>query len=590
MFGKFAVKIKGVLNIFGFLQHVKLRTKLISVFLISIVGLLLLTVLTTNSLDDLNEKMNTVYQESLPALNVTQSIKNNFVEVNQMLVRSSRLSRGQMGNIDKQIPRLMEEIEENVELLGKFVGAEEKEQQFYKELQFATADYKVKVEEMLYNLKENTNSNYISTFNSVHMGADQPLSKALVRVDSIFLAKQTEIAASEELLTNTFSKARTQNITIFISVLLLTSFLGTLVYINLMRRLRLVIDSNKAIAEGNLSRPKLNTSRDEIGDLANSTNLIVDNLKGMITEVKFSIQRMNETVYKVNRAVKENYSSTEQIALNVGEVSKGVAEQSGYMESSLTSISGLNNSVEDINLTMDDFRTILTDTLSKVEEGIGHLNITVDEIKQVETVNQDLLKSFDSLQKEFEQINLYTDQIVNISKNTNLLSLNASIEAARSGEHGRGFAVVANEIRKLSGETTKVANGVKDVVLQNEIRTKQFKETLLQSNEKVVGGTATLISVNEMFSQMNSMIQEVNSKMTDVVGSVQFINSQSQQVSQYISDTSAISEESTASMQEIAATTSQQVNNLKEVVEAVTEQSELAESLETNIQKFKLDK
>jgi methyl-accepting chemotaxis protein len=577
--------VKKVLRFFSSLSNrFSIKLKLLTVFAIVILGIVGLTLFSYASLDKLNAEMSNVYDVDLAAMNVTQQLKTELVDYNQRTIMATRTNRGQLGNFVKDMQKLKATISERIEEVKNIDLPKDKK--ILVELMDTSWQKVVENSTELETEIQNNNGPRILDLFTVNV---REVNNALQNAEAIYGIKYREVIASKELIQETKESAVVYNLTILVIVLVLAGLGGWILYQSIVTRLKTLAILNTSIADGNLTMDKMEVTNDEIGVLAKSANYIMDNLKAMILEVRNSVQTMSNNVASVTQSIDENYSTTESIAANVEEMSKGVAEQAAHSEKSLVHISELDNSVKEILHIIDEFKDSLANTFSKIASGSSELQETSDQIKQVEESNKLMIESFDSLSKELVQIREYSEEIVGISKSTNILSLNASIEAARAGELGKGFAVVANEIRKLSAETTRVANGVKEVVVRNEEKTNEFKETLELSNQRVTSGTATFQSAYNMFQEINHMIESMNKQMVVVMESANHIKSQSELVTNNMSDISAISEETSAAIQEIAASTSQQVNNLKGVVDSVKEQSKLSSKVDENMNRFKLD-
>lgn len=565
-------------------EKLSLRIKLLIVFTITMIGILILAFISYNSLDQLNNRMQDIYDNNLAAMNLTQELKNELVDYNLRTVIATRTIRSQLGDFAKTMEELKLKISDQIAEVEKIELPEDK---------VVLMDNLIiaweKVLDNADDLEAAINDADAARILDIFTNNVRQVNTAVFNADAIYKLKYTEVMESRTLIEQTKDQAVYNNLTIFIVLLVVLSLMGWMLYRNIIIRLNTLVKANNDIAAGNLAIEKIPVSNDEIGSLARSTNYIMDNLKAMILEVKKSVQSMSENVNGVTKIIDDNYSTTEGIASNVEEMSKGVMEQAVHSEKSLVHISELDNSVKEIIKIIDNFKNSLATTVSKIEVGSSELHDTSEQIKEVEQSNKLMIESFDSLSKELVQIREYSEEIVGISKSTNILSLNASIEAARAGELGKGFAVVANEIRKLSAETTRVANGVKDVVLRNEEKTNQFKETLQLSNERVTTGTATFLSAYNMFQEINDMMESMNKQMAVVTDSANHIKNQSELVTNNMSDISAISEETSAAIQEIAASTNEQVSNLKVVVDSVKEQSVLSNKVDENMNRFKLE-
>ncbi|NBI28176.1 methyl-accepting chemotaxis protein [Chengkuizengella marina] len=577
MFIKIASKVNALSNI------INLRLKLIILFLFMFITLLTLAFILNTSLNSIKGTVEDSYENKIGSMNELQSLTTKILEFNQLIMTASN-SPSLANSYEKRITDKMNEIEIIVFQQEELASGDK---------QLAIADLLVKDWNSFLNYKNNILNAIIegdpAKFNKAYQSSLRSLNGIVNNSSTLYDLKYNEVLNSQNTIENSQNLALKNNMIVIVTAIIISLLLGWWIYSSVVKRLHRLVSYNYQLSKGDLTASKLNISKDELGLLAKSTNQILDNLKMMISDVGHSIHLMNNNVKNVNLAISENYSSTEIIAKNVDEISKGISEQASYSEGSLVNISELDQSVTDIIDIIEKFKISLEHTYGKIENGTVDLNETMGQIKLVEDSNFDLISSFEDLNQELVQIRKFSEQIVKISRNTNILSLNASIEASRAGEFGKGFAVIADEIRELSSETTKVANGVMEVVAKNEEKTKQFQESLLISNKKTSEGRTTFKATYDNFMEINEMFTQMSYQMNEVLERVNVIKKQSEEVNNNMSDITAISEETSAGIQEIASSTNQQVAQYKDIVDSIDEQSELANKMNQNIKRFKLE-
>ncbi|NBI28177.1 methyl-accepting chemotaxis protein [Chengkuizengella marina] len=573
------------LKIFHHLTNqISFKIKLIFTFVCMLFLIVLSTTMSMFSLNNIENTMQKIYDEKLKNMELTQILKDDLVELNQfILLSSSKIS--QKINPESELKGRYEKIE-GIILEISLNSKEEDETELIKEM---NQSWTTIVEN-----QPTLNSSFIdgdySAYQAVYQIISPKINQIIKKSNELYTVDFQHVLASQEIVKQEKNNSVINNLTIFVISVIVSIILGYIIYQNIMGRLKQILKLNQGISEGNLTLEKMSISKDELGILTKSTNQILDNFKNMIKDVKQSIVSMNLNVKVVDDAMTENYGSTKVIAKNVDEISKGIAEQASYSENSLVNIGELDQSVREIIDVINKFKLALDETYTKVSNATGELNETEGQLELVEDSNIQLISSFEALNQELKQVRKYSEEIVKISRNTNILSLNASIEAARAGEFGKGFAVIADEIRELSTETTKVANGVMEVVIKNEEKTLEFQQSLQSSNESTAKGRDTFKSAYQIFIQINNMFLDMNKQMAIVLDSANHIKNQSENVSNHMTDISAISEQTTASIQEIASSTHQQVAQFKDMVNTINKQSELANTMDQNISRFKLDK
>ncbi|GAE26933.1 methyl-accepting chemotaxis protein [Halalkalibacter wakoensis JCM 9140] len=553
-----------------------------TVFAVSIIGLLLLAGFSFLSLNSINEQMDSVYDNELEAMHHVQELRSNIVGLDQMLLVSIREHRSNKRGLESEVQSTLSTIQSSLDRIEPLIRYEN-EQFLFQSIQDSWEDYQESVSVLL---TESMND-HVEAFDSEYSNAQRTLNNMNYSLQTLFTLKTDEVSKSRNFIHDTFIASVISNSVVLILVSLFIVISGVFVYRNIMKRLVELSSLNMKIANGDLTTSVDSLlSQDEVGTLASSSQSISHNLKEMIMDVKHSTEQMNETVGSVQTIVHKGFDAQASVSTSINEISAGVSRQAVHMEGSLKDITDLNRTMGDVNGFIQELRDVFGQAVEEVNKGVVDLQKTVKEINSISSTNNELIGSFGELKEELNDIKSYADSIVSIADNTNLLSLNASIEAARAGEHGRGFAIVAEEVRKLSEQSSQVAKGVQEVVKRNEEKTERFRETLELSNSKVSNGTDNIVKTNEMFQRIEGQITGMNKQIDQVAIKSEGVAVRSNSVTSMIEEVSAISEETTAAMQEIAASSEELVANFKQVLQQIEMQKDLAKGLEDNVKKF----
>lgn len=178
--------------------------------------------------------------------------------------------------------------------------------------------------------------------------------------------------------------------------------------------------------------------------------------------------------------------------------------------------------------------------------------------------------------------------ITGIAEQTNLLALNAAIEAARAGEHGRGFAVVADEVRKLSEQSAESSKEISQLVSMIQSETIKVVQFMEEMTREVDAGIGYVNNAGESFAQIEGSINEVTAQIQGVSSAVNQLAVGAKQVEQSMQFISGVSEETASGVQEVSASTEEQTATMEEISSSAAMLSKMAEELQTMINRFKL--
>lgn len=329
------------------------------------------------------------------------------------------------------------------------------------------------------------------------------------------------------------------------------------------------------------------TGNDEIGQMANGINVFIETLQSIMVQISGNSNKLEETVGIVAQRVAMANDSSNDISAVLEELSASMQE----ISSTLTTINSSAENVGDNVIELADASKELAEYAVNMQSRAENLEDTAVENKKntSEVINGILTKITQAMEdsKRVDRINDLTDDILSISSQTNLLALNASIEAARAGEAGRGFSVVADEIRKLADSSRETANNiqsinnmviaaVKELIASSDTIVKYINETILPDYDGFVDSgkqySADAEQVNKvvaLFGGMTENIQSLIENITDSIGGI-----------------STAVDESTKGVTTVATNTNDLVQEISKVTEAMEDNREIAESLNTQADHF----
>ncbi len=342
-------------------------------------------------------------------------------------------------------------------------------------------------------------------------------------------------------------------------------FVGSLFLVNLsvIRPLNRMVEMVKSIASGggDLTQRLDDTSKSEIGQLAKGFNVFVENLHGIISDVR--------------RATGEVAAAATEIAANSEEMAAGMDEQTGQVMQVSTALEEMSSSIIEVANMCNQASSQAQDAGTSAENGGEIVNRTIGEIETISQQVNESAQSVTNLGRKSEQIGEIIEVINDIADQTNLLALNAAIEAARAGEHGRGFAVVADEVRKLAERTQHATEEVSRSITEIQQETQAAVERMDSGREQVKKGVDLSKEAGGALGQIVDGTQNVSREIGDIAAAADEQSSTAEEISRSVEQINAV-------MRQTAEGTSQSAT-------AAVQLSHNAEQLQSIVMRFILD-
>ena len=307
--------------------------------------------------------------------------------------------------------------------------------------------------------------------------------------------------------------------------------LGVFLYANIVPQIRRLTNRLLDIASGekNLTKRIRGEGLEEVRRIADSFNLLMTDLEQIVSSSRDSAGMLqargkqllgaSTTNYKI---IQEVVSNTEQVATAMTEMAATVQEVAANTEVASGASKDAAVAVEDGHRNVELTRTSIEELASKIKQGAVEIN---------------------SLSKDSEKIGEILAVIRAISDQTNLLALNAAIEAARAGEHGRGFAVVADEVRSLAQRTQDSTTEIQSMIERIQSGTDRAVEVMGQSSDQANSTVAQAVETSSALARINNAVNAINDINTLVATAAEEQASVAQDVSKNISSVYEISKD-----------------------------------------------
>ncbi|MDD4599491.1 Methyl-accepting chemotaxis protein McpB [bioreactor metagenome] len=395
-------------------------------------------------------------------------------------------------------------------------------------------------------------------------------------------------APEAEATKDTDALARTM---LIISLLCLIIAAASIVFISkqFTKPIALIRDECLLIAQGDLQEREAKVSlEDEIGQLAQGIRQMRTHLRELVTKVHSQSEQLAASSEQLTASADQSAQAANQVAASITDVATGAAEQLDAANDTSAVVEQISASIQQVAATTNGVAAQSAQAAAKANDGSKSVNKAISQMMQIEQTVNTSAKVVVELGERSNEIGQIVDAISGIAGQTNLLALNAAIEAARAGEHGRGFAVVADEVRKLAEQSQEAAKQIAALISGIQGETDKAVAAMNDGTREVKVGAEVVNAAGQAFQEIVELVTQVSDQIKEISTAIEQMAIGSQQIVTAVNRIDNLSKKASGEAQTVSAATEEQSASMEEIASSSQSLAKLAMDLQEAVSKFRV--
>ena len=377
-------------------------------------------------------------------------------------------------------------------------------------------------------------------------------------------------------------------------VILIIIIIGGVIVVGMLaktinRSVNQIESVTKLAAKGDLSKQIVSDSDDEFGLIAQEFNAVMKHVRDVIKNVQDTAKNVSEDAEALNTSFANSAKSLESVAMSVATVTDNALKQQENLIETKTHVHNMEGEVDKAVSAMKNGLASVQSTAQHAARGSEIASETVKQMNDIAKAVQDSAKIVRELGENSKEIGSIVEAISNIAGQTNLLALNAAIEAARAGEQGRGFAVVADEVRKLAEESQNAVEKIGAIIATIQVTTENAVQAMEIGRSRVEQGRGNVETTGVSFQEIVTMIRTAEENSLTVMKVINNLLEPMKNIVERTEQAADMSDEIVREVETISIATAEQAGGVMTISENSQALTELSNCLKEVVHEFRLN-
>ena len=326
--------------------------------------------------------------------------------------------------------------------------------------------------------------------------------------------------------------------------------------------------------------------QDEFGRMAEIVVAMRETISKLMQKTFGSANELAASADSLTDSAQQSAQASDLVAQSVTNAAGAVVEQQQHVSDTMGSVDNCLTAIERLTETAQSVAADANASQQNAEAGSQAIEVSINKIMGVEKIVNHSAATVDKLGQSSQEIGDIVEAISSIAEQTNLLALNAAIEAARAGEHGRGFAVVADEVRKLAEESQNAAQRITGLIEVIQSDTSEAVRSMREGSDAVKEGTYSVEQLRETFDQIRAASGDVASRVRNMTEDLRHVSDEAGNIKEKSEQISSNGGKVSGEMQNVSAASEEQSASSNEIATASHSLAKLAQDLQESLRKF----